>query len=62
MTTEEAIEFFGSRKAIAFALGVWPQTVDRWKKYPPISQQYHLYYKSGEKLLPEGLKNDKTSV
>jgi DNA-binding transcriptional regulator YdaS (Cro superfamily) len=42
MTTEEAIQHFGGRKALADALGVWPQVIYQWGERPPMGRQYEL--------------------
>ena len=57
MTTQQAIDHYGSIKALADALGVWPQVIYRWGKYPPMSRQYELQVKTKNKLKAE--KDDK---
>jgi hypothetical protein len=57
MTTQEAIEHYGSIKALADALGVWPQVIYRWGEHPPMSRQYELQVKTKNKLKAE--KDDK---
>lgn len=42
MTTQEAINYYGSAKALADALGVWPQTVYAWGERPPMLRQYQI--------------------
>jgi DNA-binding transcriptional regulator YdaS (Cro superfamily) len=42
MKTQDAIEFFGSRKAIADALGIWPQSVYNWDEEVPRLRAYQL--------------------
>lgn len=42
MKTKDAIEFFGDRKAIADALGIWPQAVYRWGDEVPPLRAYQL--------------------
>ena len=42
MTTKEATEFFGGIKALADALGVWPQAIYSWGDNPPMAKQYEL--------------------
>jgi hypothetical protein len=42
MKTQDAIEFFGSRKAIADALGIWPQSVYNWGDEVPPLRAYQL--------------------
>jgi transcriptional repressor of cell division inhibition gene dicB len=46
MTTKEAIEYYGGRKALADALGVWPQVIYTWGEYPPMARQYELEVKT----------------
>lgn len=50
MTTKEAIEHYGSLKALADTLGVWPQVIYRWGKYPPMARQYELEVRTNGKL------------
>ena len=42
MTTKEAIEFFGSRKKLAEALGIWHSGIYRWGEHPPKLRQFEL--------------------
>ena len=42
MTTEQAIEFFGDRKKMAQALGIWPHGTYRWGEYPPRLRQFEI--------------------
>jgi hypothetical protein len=53
MKTQEAIEFFGSKKKLADAVGIWPQVIYTWGEYPPIARQYELEVKTGGKLKVE---------
>lgn len=50
MTTQEAINHYGGRKALADALGVWPQVIYAWGERPPMARQYELEVKTGGKL------------
>lgn len=59
MTTQEAIEYFGGVKELGAALNIWPHGIAHWKDYPPIPQQYHIYVKSNNTLIPEDMKSDK---
>jgi transcriptional repressor of cell division inhibition gene dicB len=37
MKTADAISYFGSRKKMADALGIWPQGIYRWgEEVPPL--------------------------
>lgn len=60
MKTDEAIEFFGGKKQLADALGVWPQVIYQWGEYPPLARQYELQVKSNGVLLVEA--NDVKSL
>lgn len=51
MTTQEAIEYFDGIKNLADALGIWPQVIYRWGKYPPLSRQYELQVLTKGKLI-----------
>ena len=42
MTTKEAIEFYGSIRKLAEALGIWPHAIYRWGKNPPKLRQFEL--------------------
>jgi DNA-binding transcriptional regulator YdaS (Cro superfamily) len=42
MTTQDALDFFGSRKALAQALDIWPHSISRWGDRPPELQQYRI--------------------
>jgi len=50
MTTKEAVDYFGGAKALADALGTWPQTIYSWGDRPPMGRQYELEIKTGGKL------------
>ena len=53
MTTQQAIDYYGSIKALADAIGVWPQVIYRWGEYPPMPRQYELQVKTKNKLKAE---------
>ena len=42
MTTMEAIQHFGGKKALARALDVWPHAIGRWGERPPMARQFEL--------------------
>ena len=42
MKTKEAIEAFGSAKALADVLGIWPQAVYRWGEDVPDLRAYQI--------------------
>lgn len=46
MTTDQAIQHFGGRKALADAIGVWPQVIYQWGERPPMARQYELEVKT----------------
>lgn len=46
MTKQEAIKYFGGVKALADALGVWPQAVYAWPDDLPRSRQFEIQVKS----------------
>lgn len=46
MTTQEAIDYYGSAKALADALGIWPHVIYRWGSQPPKARQYELEVKT----------------
>ena len=58
MKTQDAIEFFGSRKAIADALGIWPQSVyNRGDEVPPL-RAYQLRERMEEKQIENELDEE----
>lgn len=50
MTTKQAIDHYGSIKALADVLGIWPQVIYRWGDKPPMARQYELQVKTNNKL------------
>jgi hypothetical protein len=50
MTTQEAIDHYGSVKKLADALGIWPQVIYTWGEAPPMARQYELEVKTGGTL------------
>lgn len=54
MTTKEAIDHYGSIKALAEALGIWPHVIYRWKDEPPKARQYELEVKTKGALKANG--------
>lgn len=42
MTTQEAIDYFGTRKALAIALEIYPANIKTWGEYPPRGRQFEL--------------------
>lgn len=56
MTTSEAISHYGSIRALAVALDVWPHTIYKWGDKPPELQQYRI-----ERLTNGALKADDTT-
>ena len=59
MTTQEAIEHFGSVKKLADALGIWPQVIYTWGEAPPMARQYELEVKTQGALKAD--RNDNQS-
>lgn len=54
MTTQDAIDHYGSIRRLAAALKIWPHAVYRWGKHPPEARQYQLQVLTGGKLKVEG--------
>ena len=50
MKTQDAIDYYGSVKKLADALGIWPHVIYRWGDTPPMARQYELEVKSKGKL------------
>ncbi len=46
MKTQEAIDYYGSTKKLADALGIWPQVIYTWGDKPPMARQYELEVKT----------------
>lgn len=46
MKTQEAIDYYGSVKKLADALGIWPQVIYTWGEKPPMARQYELEVKT----------------
>jgi len=46
MKTQEAIDYYGSTKKLADALGIWPQVIYTWGETPPMARQYELEVKT----------------
>lgn len=60
MKTDEAVKFFGGKKQLADALGVWPQVIYQWKEHPPLARQYELQVMTNGALVAE-VKNEKSA-
>lgn len=50
MTTQQAIEHYGSVRALAQALGISTQAVYAWGDTPPMTAQYALHVKTNGAL------------
>lgn len=57
MTTQQAIDHYGSVKALAEALNIWPHVIYRWGEHPPMARQYELQVKTKNKLKAENNDN-----
>lgn len=53
MTTQEAIDHFEGVNSLARALGIWPQAIYKWGKYPPEQRQYEIEVKTNGLLRAE---------
>lgn len=53
MLTKDAIEHFGSQKALADAIGITQPSVAEWGEYPPPLRQIQIQVASGGDLQPE---------
>ena len=53
MTTDEAILYFGDRKKMAEALGIWPHGTYRWGEFPPMLRQFQMERLTDGKLVAE---------
>jgi len=50
MTTQDAVDFFGSVNSVASVLGLTRGAVYKWGEYPPNETQYKLMVLSGGRL------------
>ena len=50
MTTQEMIEYFGSRKKMADFFDIWVHGTYRWDDTPPMLRQYQVEQFSGGEL------------
>lgn len=50
MTTDEAVQHYGSATALGRALGITRSAVQQWGERPPIPRQYQIQVKTGGKL------------
>lgn len=57
MTTQEAVDFFGSVTSLSSAMGLTRDAVYKWGKYPPNETQYKIMVLSGGRL---AVTNDNT--
>ena len=57
MTTQEAVDFFGSVSSVASVLGLTRDAVYKWGEYPPNETQYKIMVLSGGRL---AVTNDTT--
>ena len=57
MTTQEAVDFFGSVTSVASVLGLTRDAVYKWGQYPPNETQYKIMVLSGGRL---AVTNDNT--
>ena len=53
MTTKEAADYYGGKRQLAEALGVWPQVIYQWGERPPMSRQYEIEVRTGGQLLAD---------
>jgi hypothetical protein len=53
MTTQEAIDHFGSIKKLAQELDIWAHVIYRWGEYPPKARQYEIEVKTDGQLKAE---------
>jgi DNA-binding transcriptional regulator YdaS (Cro superfamily) len=53
MTKQEAVEHFGSQRAVADALGIKQSSVAEWGMYPPETRQLQLHRVTRGKLKAE---------
>jgi hypothetical protein len=59
MKTQNAIDYFGSRKKLADALELWPQAVYRWGDEVPEGSAYKLQViTNGELMVKEESSRD----
>jgi DNA-binding transcriptional regulator YdaS (Cro superfamily) len=54
MKTQDAIDLFGSGRAVAHALGITPAAVYQWGDYVPLARQFELQRITRGKLRATG--------
>lgn len=59
MTTQEAVDFFGSRQKLAEALGIWVSATYQWGDRPPPVRQFQIEVASKGKLKAERIGNER---
>lgn len=59
MTTQEAVEFFGTRQKMAEALGIWVTATYQWGECPPFVRQYQIEVVSNGELKAERINDEK---
>lgn len=42
MTTQEAVNFYGTKAEIAKALGIDKAAISQWGEFPPLGRQYEI--------------------
>ena len=50
MKTKEAVAYFGSIRALAEFLNIWPHNISRWGEYVPRHRAYELEVRTGGSL------------
>jgi hypothetical protein len=58
VTTQEAVDFFGSRQKLAEALGIWVSATYQWGDHPPPVRQFQIEVASKGKLKAERIGNE----
>lgn len=62
MTTQEAIDHWGSAVKLADALGLTRDAIYKWGEYPPNETQYKIMVLSGGSLSVTFIKTQKSKI
>ena len=57
MTTDEAVAAYGTKRALAKALNIWPSAITQWGERPPRLRQYELQTLSAGALIADEINH-----
>lgn len=62
MNLNEVADFFGGKKKLADALGIYPSAVTQWGEIVPLGRQYQIQVLTSGKFKAETAKDCKSSA